>query len=286
MSARRLAVLVAGVTALLGVVAIASHGRPLSGHRGQGPSAVFFDYVATTLLLAAIVTAVVVGWAIFGQHFGSGAPRGRWHLASTLVSLFVAAFFSWAILHSHIQDRLRQLGQQSQKQPPQSGKPLTGPKVNPNARNARVRWDEVTLVLVLLGGTALVVYARRRALRPSRPWLGQADEISLALDDSLDDLRNDPDLRRAIVAAYARMEHALAAAGLGRRPSEAPFEYMERALTSLDTSAESAERLTELFEWAKFSHHEPRPEMREDAIDALVAVRDELRRPAADPVLA
>ena len=68
--------------------------------------------------------------------------------------------------------------------------------------------------------------------------------------------------------------------GLPRRPSEAPFEYLERALRELDTSAEGVRRLTDLFEWAKFSHHEPRPEMRDEAIDALVAVRDELRRPA------
>jgi hypothetical protein len=284
-SARRLAVLVAGVTALLAVVAIASHGRPLSGEPGRGPSAVFFDYVATTLLLAAILLAIVIGWAIFGQQFGGGGVRGRWHLASTLVSLFVAAFISWAVLHSHIQDRLRGLGQKSHGRQ-QQGKPVTLPKGNPNGRNARVRWDEIAVVLVLLGGTALVLYARRRTLRPARPWRSRAEEVSLALDDSLDDLRNDPDLRRAIVAAYARMEHALAAAGLGRRPSEAPFEYMERALTSLETSAESAERLTELFEWAKFSHHEPAPEMREDAIDALVAVRDELRRTTGAPVLA
>jgi hypothetical protein len=38
-------------------------------------------------------------------------------------------------------------------------------------------------------------------------------------------------------------------------------------------------RLTDLFEWAKFSHHEPEPHMRDEAIDALVALRDELRRP-------
>jgi hypothetical protein len=36
-------------------------------------------------------------------------------------------------------------------------------------------------------------------------------------------------------------------------------------------------RLTDLFEWARFSHHEPEPSMRDDAVDALVAVRDELR---------
>ena len=73
------------------------------------------------------------------------------------------------------------------------------------------------------------------------------------------------------------MEAALAAAGIPRRPAEAPLEYLERALLSLDTSAEAIRRLTDLFEWARFSHHEPEPSMRDDAVDALIAVRDELR---------
>ena len=48
-------------------------------------------------------------------------------------------------------------------------------------------------------------------------------------------------------------------------------------------SAEGAERLTVLFEWAKFSQHEPKPEMRDEAIAALLAVRDDLAR---EPVTA
>ena len=107
--------------------------------------------------------------------------------------------------------------------------------------------------------------------------------MSLALDESLDDLRAEPDLRRAIVAAYARMERALAAAGLARRPAEAPLEYVERALRELEASGPAASRLTDLFEWAKFSQHEPEPEMRDEAIDALVAVRDELREAEPEP---
>ena len=70
---------------------------------------------------------------------------------------------------------------------------------------------------------------------------------------------------------------ALAAAGIPRHPAEAPLEYVERALLSLEMSAEAVRRLTELFEWARFSHHEPEPSMRDDAVDALIAVRDELR---------
>ncbi len=90
-------------------------------------------------------------------------------------------------------------------------------------------------------------------------------------------------MRRAIVAAYARMEHALRVTGLPRRPAEAPLEYLERALLTLDTSGPSVRRLTDLFEWAKFSHHEPEPTMRDEAIDALIAVRDELRAPVEVP---
>jgi hypothetical protein len=101
--------------------------------------------------------------------------------------------------------------------------------------------------------------------------------LAAALDQSLDDLRSDPDLRRAIIAAYARMETALGAAGLPREPAEAPFEYVERALLTLDTSAAAVRKLTDLFVWARFSQHEPEPSMRDEAVDALVAVRDELR---------
>ena len=109
------------------------------------------------------------------------------------------------------------------------------------------------------------------------------EALAAALDESLDDLRSDVDLRRAIVAAYARMETALGAAGVRRHPAEAPLEYLERALLSLDTSAEAVRRLTDLFEWARFSHHEPEPSMRDDAVDALIAVRDELRASELTP---
>ena len=66
---------------------------------------------------------------------------------------------------------------------------------------------------------------------------------------------------------------------LPRRRAEAPLEYLERALASLAASAGSIQRLTDLFEWAKFSHHDPEPGMKDEAIDALLAVRDELRNP-------
>jgi hypothetical protein len=163
-------------------------------------------------------------------------------------------------------------------QPGEQGRVARQPTAS--VRSARIRWDEVAIVaalIVALGAAALASNGRKRR-KPRPTW---QETVSLALDESLDDLRGEPDVRRAIIAAYARMEIALGVAGLPRRPSEAPLEYLSRALQSLDTSAPAVRRLTDLFEWAKFSQHTPDPGMRDEAIDALVAVRDELRRPEA-----
>ena len=283
---RRLLPLGLAVTVLLALAGIASHGRPLAGSRGRGPTATFFDYVATTLVIFAIVMLAVVVYSLYGQKVMGGPPRrGRWHLVSSLISLAGACVLAYVLIHTGFIERFRKFeqalaNQQHLKQGHQPG--ATSPR---NARNARLRWDELILFIVLIAGTTVVLVASRRTKRMPRPWrLGRNQEVALAIDESIDDLRNDPNLRRAIVAAYARMEQALGRAGLPRNPAEAPFEYVERALLSLDTSAESARRLTALFERAKFSHHEPEPEMRDEAIDALVAVRDELARPVEEAV--
>ena len=73
------------------------------------------------------------------------------------------------------------------------------------------------------------------------------------------------------------MERALAAVGMARRPSEAPLEYLERALVDLDATAASARRLTDLFRFAKFGDRPVDAQAKEDAIAALETVRDELR---------
>ena len=123
----------------------------------------------------------------------------------------------------------------------------------------------------------------KRAAAPVAPR-ARGEAVSLALDESLDDLRADPDLRRAIVAAYARMERRSRSVGLGRAPRRRrPSSTSAGRSRASKRARQPRERLTTLFEWAKFSHHEPEPHMRDEAIDALVAVRDELRaaRPSA-----
>jgi hypothetical protein len=79
-----------------------------------------------------------------------------------------------------------------------------------------------------------------------------------------------------VIAAYARMERTLERHGFPRLRAEAPLEYLARVLRELHVRTWAVLALTELFEHAKFSRHEIDAEMKEEAIGALIAVRDDL----------
>ena len=100
------------------------------------------------------------------------------------------------------------------------------------------------LGLVVLAAAAAFVLARRRRTPPT-PQVGEpvAEAVVSVLDETLDDLENKRDPRRAVIATYARMEDVLAEHGLGRRPAETPYEYLARVLTDLRAS-ERVARLT------------------------------------------
>ncbi len=284
MQARRLLPLGLVVTVLLAAAGLASHGRPLSASRGGGPSAQFFDYVFTTVVLLAIAIAVAAVIAMRSWKPSTPAPQPRkWHVTTTLMMFAGALLLSWFLYHTRFSGHLTNLAQRPPKTTTGSGKSIV-PQLHGHARGARLRWDEIAIVAALLVTLGAAAWAATAGNRPRPPWTVRPLEgLAVALDESLDDLRSEPDLRRAIIAAYARMERALAVAGTPRKPAEAPLEYLARALRSLDASAPAVTRLTDLFEWAKFSQHAPEPAMRDEAVDALVAVRDELRRPAAVP---
>jgi hypothetical protein len=270
------------VTLLLAVVAVAARGRPLgSGGGGNGGLPLsFWDYVFTTVVILVVPLFVAGLFAAAFIRRQDAKKRSYWQ--STLRMLvFYALVLGLELLvvrHLHLPRHLHL------HQPGETVTDLLGQGQNrahhhhAGSRSPHFRWDELAVILGLLLAVAAGVFiAVMRSRREPRTRPETAEALAAALDESLDDLRTDPDLRRAIIAAYARMETALAAAGIPRHPAEAPLEYVERALLSLDTSAEAVRRLTELFEWARFSHHEPEPSMRDDAVDALVAVRDELR---------
>jgi hypothetical protein len=79
-----------------------------------------------------------------------------------------------------------------------------------------------------------------------------------------------------VIAAYARMERALAAHGVPRRRFEAPHEYLGRVLAEVTGGGPAARKLTALFERARFSPHEVNASMKDEAIEAIESLQADL----------
>jgi hypothetical protein len=135
-------------------------------------------------------------------------------------------------------------------------------------------------IVLLLAAAAVWLWWRRNGAPVARRVLGTRtleDDVAGSLSDAIDDLESEPDARRAVIAAYARMEGAFGRHGLRRHVSETATEYLQRILLGLTTRVEAVGRLTGLFEQAKFSDHPIDGRMKQDAIDALRVIRDDLR---------
>jgi len=143
-------------------------------------------------------------------------------------------------------------------------------------------------LLVLITGVAVAVLAIRMLTQPEEEIDGQLEEeidgqeadpgelLADTLTDALDELSWSDDPRSVIIRAYRTIEAALGRAGLPRRHSEAPREYLHRVLTGAHVQQDSITRLTTLFELARYSDHAMDAVDRREAIEAMESVRSEL----------
>lgn len=263
--------------ALLALVAVAARAyRPVTGDEPERePSAQFFDYFFTgaALLWAAGGILLVYLWAGQAKE-DPQRVRIRLGLQGFLFLVAIVLVFAFG---PDLLDRLRG-GDDSPRAV--TGTTQTDTVERETAGRRRSPEFEWPLALaagigVLIGSGILLARRLRSATEEEALALALADE----LDDTIDDLRHcDP--RRAVIAAYARMERLFGAHGAARRSSEAPVEYLERVLLELDAGERPVAALTGLFQEAKFSEHELGPRGRDDAIEALVEIRDQLRRSA------
>lgn len=125
------------------------------------------------------------------------------------------------------------------------------------------------MVLVVLADRVLRWWSGPLRTEAARP-------LDEAVAAGLDDLRADPDARAAIIRAYRRFELALADARVPRAAWQTPSEFMRAALAQVSVPGQAIERLTALFELARFSERPLGPEAREAAYACLDAVRTAL----------
>jgi hypothetical protein len=127
-------------------------------------------------------------------------------------------------------------------------------------------------------GVVLAVFFADRLRPQPLIFMFRRAPLTTAVEESLDDLRREPDARTAILRIYGNFERALASASLPRRPWQTPIEFMRTALAKLPLPAQAIARLTALFELARFSGHAITPTQRDIAWQSLIEIRDTLDR--------
>lgn len=127
-------------------------------------------------------------------------------------------------------------------------------------------------------GIVLAVFFADRLRPQPLLFMSRRGPLTAAVEESLDDLRREPDARTAILRIYGNFERALAAAALPRRPWQTPIEFMRTTLTKLPLPAQAIARLTALFELARFSGHAITLTQRDVAWQSLIEIRDTLDR--------
>ncbi len=273
---RTLAVALA-VIALVAVVAIASGGSTPSGAVGaHRPSEGLLDAVVSLFVvgMAIATVAVAVMVSFFGRYQPDGSARKRKSPVQSVITFVVAM----VLLTIVVRTLAGSVGPRLRPPAPQVTAGNGGASTSSSNYEPEFTVWPVIAVAALAGVAAVAWWLGARARRGAREPLRATPAEALAdvLAETLDDLRAERDPRRAVIAAYARMERALAASGLPRAPAEAPEEYLERILSDVPITRRAATRLTSLFAWARFSGHDVRPEMKDEAIETLEQVQREL----------
>src|SRR5690348_13936282 len=275
--------LAAGLVVLLAIVAMAARGgHPgTSGHVATRPVPnTVQDGFVTLLAVVYVAMIVAIVIAVFKYKDRWSDPGSNWLKNFVLVLILMAlatAFGYYAMTHGHLREQAKKV-EQAQARPGNKQQKLHHLPATP-ARTAHFEWPLVVGIggLVLLGGVWMYVRSRRR-LAPLFEERGLEADMVTAIETTIDDLRSEKDARRAVIAAYAAMERTLARHGLARHRSEAPLEYLANILRGLHVRESAVVSLTRLFEFAKFSGHEVGAVMKEEAIEALIAIRDDLQR--------
>ena len=273
------ALVVLGLVAIVGIAATGS--TPHGSDRSRAPSDSFLDSLFTLWLVAIAAGGVLLVYGLMqrkaiAQELASGRYR-RTSIGALVAFVLVLTVVVRIARYLNLRPKPQALEEEPH---PGDGQLLpTGQDHKPIIDyQPGISWLVVAVIVGLaVAAVCAYVISQRRSRATADASEDLAEQLALALDDALDDLRAEADPRRAIVAAYARMERVLAASGVPRHASETADEYLGRVLRDLAPDSDAVARLTSLFTQAKFSHHDVDAAMKEEAIEALEQVRDELR---------
>jgi hypothetical protein len=281
----RLAIVGIALTVLLGIVAFVARGHVSpagNGSHDRGASQTLANAVFTLFVIVMVAGVLVLVYLQSAKRRDTSKQPFRVMPLLASLGFFAVVVVGLVFAYHHLGHRPGEdkrapvrFGKGQQHLSKADKKKI---QVAKNPHSPSFNWELAAGIFALVfavSATALIASNRKRSKLVKEVTVTQ--ELMSMLDETLDDLRNEADPRRAVIAAYARMELILAAHDLGRRPSEAPMEYLRRVLVDLRITEEAVSKLTSLFERAKFSEHQIDAEAKEEAIEALVTLRDQLR---------
>jgi uncharacterized protein DUF4129 len=269
------------VLGLVGVVAVAATGRTSTGtDESRAPAAWVLDTFLSLAIVLVIPAFALLAYGLTQRKEIRGQMARMPHARRSAITYVVLMLLFAGVTYYRTRNWERTPFEDGIADAFSNGETSVvepNPRAGTSTYEPEFTWIPLLVIgsLVVIGVAVAMIVSRRQ--RPLTQDEIIARELAGALDDSLDALRAEPDPRKAVIAAYARLERVLAAHRLERLRSETPHEYLTRVLEDLDVAPRSVRRLTDLFTEAKFSHHAVDAAMKEEAIDALTTVRDELR---------
>ena len=282
----KLTIVAVALLALLAVVAFAS--RSGLGHESQAQPTPRYVSYAFTLFLIVFVLAIPVaayGFLIQAREGQVARKSFKSRILSNFATMLFFGFLAFMVIYMkrhhnqifHIDTSALDKSKNALKNRPHR----TGAGKYEPQFEWLVFW--IALAGIVVSAAAMYVLYRRQKKRKSLtagPEPSMTEDLITSMSDAIDDLEAEPDARRAVIAAYARMEGVLGRHGLRRKPSETPLEYLRRILLGLTGRADAVQRLTSLFEQAKFSRRDIDVSMKQDAIGALREIRDDMEATA------
>jgi hypothetical protein len=274
-----IALVVGATLAVLVVAAAVGSGR---SDLGEGPSPIVSDILGGAIVGGFGGLVLIGTWLLLFRRGGvvrirPAAPTVPWWVRSLVaIVLFVLVVVVGLLVFGRRDEPRERRRADPAAEESSSDRSSTAPD---DQRNVSVAFYAG---LALAGAVVVIGIARAGGRKepsvdgyePEEDEVSPAEMLLTAVDESLDALEGEPDPRRAIVAAYVRVQAILARDGMPRRISETEPEYLRRVLRHYGAAAEPARRLTELFERARYGVGVVDEGMRTEAIAAARAIRD------------
>src|SRR5581483_2645184 len=285
----RLWFITAVLLVLLVLIAIGSHDGALGTGSHAQPTPGYVDWAMRVFLVIFVLMipfAIYVYWAQMREFRAQKEPQSfQSRVIRTFAMMAFILLFAFLVVTIKRHGGLHFITLQSLTGKGGKGGVNGQKQLHAKPYNPTFRWPVLYATLVLLAIGGAIWWRQRGETRTGQAWVSPeaelTDDVLASIDDAIDDLEAEPDARRAVIAAYARMERVLGRHGLRRRPSETAVEYLRRVLLGLTSRTDAVTRLTGLFEQAKFSRHDIDGSMKQDAIDSLRTIRDDLQGASA-----